>query len=131
MARFSSGGRLVSKDKVEERLRDLRYRKVSGSRWIKDGRTARVLHSSEYGNYIRVIWKEKWKDDHVIVFDYSEAKGPVCIVPVSELFESDFVADKRRQASYANSGYWWSQVLPSDHELASLVLRFRDRWDLL
>lgn len=64
-----------------------------------------VMHSSEFVNkYIRIMWREGWKDDHAIIYDYSNVGGPVCIVPVADLFMSDFVREKRNQDSYANSG---------------------------
>lgn len=91
-----------------------------------------IVHSSEFGrDYIRITWREKWKNDHAIVYDYSGVRGPVCIVPVPDLFMSDFVKEKRRKVSYANSRYWWSQRFSVDHELAKLVLSFEDQWDIL
>ena len=128
--------------KVEERLASLGYQRLQRnnlerSLWVKGENTVRVVHSSEFkikyvkSIYVRVLWREEWKDDHAVVYDYSEGEGPVCIVPIIELFKSDFVEKKRRKDSYANSGYWWSQKFPVHHELATLVHNFRDRWDLL
>jgi len=91
-----------------------------------------VVHSGECDRYtMRVTWKEQWKDYSVIVFDYSAVKGPVCIVPVSVFFNSDFVNKKRKMKSYANSGYWWSQIFAVDHELPSLIMKYRNRWDII
>jgi len=117
---------------VEAKLVNLGYRKIRGNKWIKEDRVVHLVHSSEFGrNYIRIMWREEWKDDHAIVYDYSNGGGPVCIVPVSDLFVSDFVKEKRRKVSYANSGYYWSQKFPVDHELVKLVLNFKGQWDIL
>ena len=122
----------VNMNVVEEKLVNLAYKKVRNNKWIRGKRVVRIIHSSEFRrNYIRIWWREKWKDDYAIVFDYSGAGGPVCIVPVPDLFMSDFVKEKRRKESYANSGYWWSQNFPIDHGLVKLVLSFEGRWDFL
>lgn len=122
----------VDMNVVEEKLMNLAYRKVRRNKWIRGNRVVRIVHSSEFRrNYIRIWWREEWKDDHAIVFDYSGVGGPVCIVPVFDLFMSDFVNEKRRKESYANSKYWWSQRFPADHELVKLVLSFEGRWDFL
>jgi len=117
---------------VEEKLLNLGYRKIREKKWIKRKWAVHVIHSSEFGKYyIRIMWREEWKDDHAIIYDYSSAGGPVCVVPVSDLFISDFVKEKRKSNAYANSGFWWSQRFPADHKLAKLVLSFEGRWDLL
>jgi hypothetical protein len=118
--------------KVEEKLRVLGYRKWRGNTWVNGKRTINVQHSSEYDRYyLRVVWYEKWKDYHALIFDYSAVQGPVCIVPVNILFKSNFITEKRAQESYENSGNYWSQPFPIDHELASIILEYIDRWDLL
>jgi len=117
---------------VEEKLANLGYRNVRGNRWIRENQVVHVVHSSEFGrDYVRIMWREEWKDDHAIVYDYSSEGGPICVVPVSVLFMSDFVKEKRSEVSYANSGYWWSQRFPVDHELVKLLLRFKNQWDTL
>ena len=117
---------------VEEKLVNLGYRNARGNKWTKENRVVHIVHSSEFGrDYIRIMWREQWKDDYAIIYDYSSERGPICVVPVSVLFMSDFVKEKRRKISYANSEYWWSQRFPVDHELVGLVLSFEDRWDIL
>ncbi len=121
----------VLRNEVEDKLQSIGYMEKRRNEWIKDERTVHVAHSSEYGSCVRIRWRESWKLDFAIVFDYSPADGPICVVPRSKLFASRFVSEKRRKESYPNSRYWWSQVFPLDHELTRLVLSFRDRWDLL
>lgn len=89
------------------------------------------MDSSEFGRYIRIMWREKWKDDHALVYDYSRGQGPVCIVAVSDLFTSHFVNGKRKKVSYTHSRHYWSQKFPLDHELAKLVLGFQGQWNVL
>ena len=97
---------------VEDKLKSLEYRESRGNVWINEKRTVQVQHSSEcQRDAFRIIWKEEWKDYHVLILDYSAVEGPVCIVPASVLFKSSFVTEKRVEDSYQNSGYWWSQKL--------------------
>ena len=116
---------------VKQRLESLGYEKVRGNTWLQKTRVVHIVHSSEFGSYIRVVWREEWENDYAIIYDYSSGGGPTCIVPVHDLFMSHFVKEKRQKISYANSGYWWSQRFPSDHELVRLVLSFKERWDIL
>ena len=116
---------------IKRKLMKLDYSKMGRNNWIKGNLVAHIVRSSNFGKRIRIVWKETWKDDHAIVYDYSGARGPVCVVPVPVLFMSDFVKKKRRSDAYANSGYWWSQTFPRDHKLAKLVLSFEGRWDIL
>ena len=109
----------------------MRYRNIGRNTWVKGDRIVHVVRSSEFGTRIRIKWRDEWKDDHVILYDYSSVGGPVCVIPVPVLFGSDFVKEKRKSDAYTNSGYWWSQTFPTDHELAKLVLSFQDRWNLL
>jgi hypothetical protein len=118
--------------KVEEKLRLLGYRKRRGNTWFNGTKTINVRHSSEYDRqYLRVVWYEKWKDYLAIIFDYSAVQGPVCIVPVNSLFKSSFITEKRLRDAYENSGNYWSQPFPIDHEIAIIILDYVDRWDLL
>jgi hypothetical protein len=118
--------------KVEEKLRLLGYRKRRGNTWVNGTRKVNVQHSVEYDRYhLRVVWYDKWVNYHALIFDYSAAQGPVCIVPTNILFKNSFITEKRMEDSYANSGNYWSQPFPIDHEIASLILEYADRWDLL
>ena len=67
----------------------------------------------------------------MVIYDYSKAAGPVCVVPINTLFRSQFVERKRKTKAYKNSGHWWTQIFPVDHDLARLVLTFQGRWDVL
>ena len=116
---------------VEDRLLSLGYAAKGRNDYVKNHRTVHVTRSSEFGTYMRIKWRESWKGDLAVVFDYSSAGGPVCVVPLSAMFASSFVTEKRRKDSYVHSLYWWSQRFPLNHELARLVLSFKDRWDLL
>jgi hypothetical protein len=128
--------------KVEDRLASLGYHRLQRnnlerSLWVKGENTVRVVHSSEFetryvkSKYVRVLWREEWKDYYAIIFDYSRGSGPTCILPVSVLFNFPFVKEKRKQVEYANNGYWWSQRFPVNHEMTQLVLSYKERWDLL
>jgi hypothetical protein len=116
---------------VEKNLLELDYRKTNGTEWQKNGRVVHIPTSGYYGSHLRITWKEKWKNDHAIIYDYSKANGPVCIVPIPEFFKTDFVQEKRQQQLYADSGYWWTQTFSIDNPLAQFVLSYRDRWDIL
>jgi hypothetical protein len=121
---------------VEEKLASLGYRQLQRNNlernlWIKGEKKVRVVHSSEFKRYMRILWREEWKDYYVIIYDYSRAKGPTCIMPVSGLYNSPFVKQKRKTIEYANTGYWWSQRFPRNHEFGQLVLSYKERWDLL
>jgi uracil-DNA glycosylase family 4 len=115
---------------IEKKLFDLGYRKHKNY-WVKGKRVVRLVHSSGFNGRIRILWRETWKDDHAVIYDYSGARGPACIVPISILFASSFVKQKQRSKAYTRSGYWWSQMFPRNHQLAKLVLGLKDRWDLL
>lgn len=115
---------------VEQKLFELEYEKHRNS-WVKRKRVVHIVHSSEFNERIRISWKETWKDDHAIIYDYSGGGGPTCIVPISSFFMSNFVKQKRRSEAYANSGYKWSQPFRKKHQLAQLVLSFEGRMDLL
>lgn len=117
---------------VESRLMGIGYEKTGRNTYTKDERVVHIVHSSEFeGGYMRVKWREEWKGDYAIIYDYTNAGGPVCVVPVDDVFTSDFVKEKRKKVSYANSRYWWTQKFPLNHELGRIVLSFKERWDLL
>ncbi|NLB11628.1 hypothetical protein GX831_04205 [bacterium] len=121
----------VIKMNVENELLALGYQKIGGKSWIKGKKVVHVEQTrvNSHGCYL-IYWRESWKDDYAIVFDYSNLGGPVSIVPIKELFTTKFVSDKRNEG-YGNSLNWWSQKFPTDHELSQLVLKYQKRWDLL
>jgi len=117
--------------KLENILTEHGYKQTSKNGWVKSNRFVQVVNSLEYDFYVRVTWKEKWRNYHALIFDYSAVNGPICVVPTGALFETNFVNEKRKTAAYANSGYWWTQKFPEDHELSQLVIKHKNRWDLL
>lgn len=116
---------------AEEKLVSLGYTKTSNKKWTKGNRTVNIVTSSDFGQRMRITWKEKWKNDHAIIYDYSKTKGPICIIPIAVIFNSRFIKEKRISEAYANSGYWWTQPFQREHELSKLVLSFQRRWDIL
>lgn len=116
---------------LENHLLNLGYRKTNRTEWQKNDRVIHVPTSGYFGSYLCITWKEKWKSDYAIIYDYSKAGGPVCIVPIHEFFDTDFVREKRQQESYKNSGYWWTQTFSIDKPLAQFVLSYKDRWDII
>jgi hypothetical protein len=117
---------------VEAALTSLGYQKKSRSKWARGTRIVHITRSSEWGpRQVRISWREKWKTYHALIYDYSRAGGPICIVPAAELFAAPFVSKKRREQAYVNSGHWWSQVFPIDHKLAQLVIKAKDQWSAL
>jgi hypothetical protein len=117
---------------VEAKLRSLGYQNTKGNLWIKGNLQVHLEQTKNCGrdSNILIYWRESWENDHAIVFDYSCVKGPVCIVSIKVLFTSEFVSNKRSEG-YGDSLNWWSQKFPLNHDLAQLVLRYENRWDLL
>jgi hypothetical protein len=117
---------------VEKKMPELGYQRVGRRLWSKGKKTVRVVTSSErHKGYLRILWREEWKDYDTIIYDYSSGVGSVCIVPVKVLFNSPFATQKRKESAYTNSGNWWSQRFPVNHEFRKLVLSYKNRWDLL
>jgi len=113
---------------LERQLSDLGYQKQNHG-LIRGDRRVNVAVSKDYGVRTRIYWKEKWKDDFAVIYDYKLANGPTCIVPIKALFETNYVKNKRKD--YGESKDWWSGVFPLNHELTKLVLRYQNRWDML
>ncbi|MFZ7138027.1 MAG: hypothetical protein ACOWW1_06385 [archaeon] len=118
-------------DTLTPKLRSLGYTKNTRTEWQKQNKIIHILRSKEFGRSMRITWKEQWKNDHAIIFDYSKVNGPTCIVPIPELFSTEFVKNKRQQQSYVNSGYWWTQNFSLDKPLAQHIISFKDNWDYL
>ena len=119
-------------EKTEDILVSLGYQPIKGKTWNKRDLIIHIEQlKSSNREYILIYWREIWKDDYAIIFDYSSANGPVCVVPIKGFFASEFVSNKRMEESYYNSLNWWSQRFPINHDLAQLVLSYKDRWDLL
>jgi hypothetical protein len=116
---------------VSNRLIALGYSSITKKEWVKTNKTVDVVTSVDFGSHIRITWKEKWENDHAVIYDYSSVDGPICIIPVLTLFQNSFIRDKRKTDAYKNSGYWWTQKFPEKHELPQLVIKHQNRWDLL
>lgn len=116
---------------LKQKLTSLGYKNTVGKTWVKGNKTIHIVQSSQFGKRTRIYWRESWKGHQAIIYDYSKVQEPVCIVPISKLFSTDFVRKKREQTSYANSIYWWSQKFPKNHELIKLILSYKDRWAIL
>lgn len=127
-----------AKTRIVKKLTRLGYEKQD-DHMVKGNKAVTFSCSSQYGSRIRILWKEHWKADYVHIFDYWAAGGPTCIVPIVTLFESDFINKKKNMDSHDNNPYfyknkkyyWWTQIVPQSHELAQLILSFKERWDLL
>lgn len=116
--------------KPEGELQLIGFQQNTGTNWSRKHDTVQIVRSSESHRF-RVTWREEWKDYLAIIFDYSDAGGPVCVVPTQVLFNSTFVNQKRKEQSYVNSGNYWSQIFNFEDDLPQLVLRFENRWDIL
>ena len=119
------------KGTVEDKLSSLGYQNTKGKTWVKNDSIVHLEQTKDNTvGSILIYWRENWKDDHAIVFDYSYSKCAVCIVPIDKLFSVKFVLNKRAEG-YGDSLNWWSQKFPLDHPLAQLVLSYQNRWDIL
>lgn len=120
-----------ARSETEGKLSSLGYRKESrGNSFAKGDKKIHVSYSSEFGSTMRIHWKERWRNDYAAIYDYSVVGGPVCVIPMKILFESNFVRHKRAEG-YGKSKDQWSQPFPLDHELSKLVLSFKEKWNLL
>ena len=62
---------------VEDRLQMIGYRKRRGNLWVKNGSRVNVVHSKErLRGYYRITFREKWNEDHAVIYDYSSTGGP-------------------------------------------------------
>lgn len=116
---------------AETKLLSLGYQNIKGKSWVRGNIVVHIEQTKDnkVGSLL-IYWREAWKNDYAIVFDYSFSGGLVSIVPIKTLFATDFVSNKRSEG-YGNSLNWWSQRFPCEHELAQLVLSHQNRWDLL
>jgi hypothetical protein len=121
----------TSNNSVKRKLLDLGYKKTNQTEWHKNDRKIYVPSSGYYNTHLRITWKEKWKNDYAVVYDFSKGDGPICVVPILELFNTDFVREKRQEELYKKSGFWWTQTFSLDKPLAQFVLGYKDRWDIL
>jgi len=107
---------------------------------IKADKIVTFSCSSEFNRDYRVVfWREHWMRHFAHIYDYWVVNGPTCIVPIKVLFESSFIKKKKELPSHDNNPYtykvdvyyWWRQKVKHKHELANLVLQYKDYWDLL
>jgi uracil-DNA glycosylase len=136
----------ISRNKIEAQNRlinelfALGYTKQKNNVLVRDNKVVTFSCSSEYDSYrMAVFWKEHWKQNYAHIYDYWAAGGPTCIVPIETLFANNFIQKKKKLPSHDNNPYyykgkqyyWWRQKVKKEHELARLILKFKDRWDLL
>jgi hypothetical protein len=126
--------------RLETELLALGYKQQERNIMVKGNKEVSFSCSSEFNPYyIAVFWREHWEHELAHIYDYWAAGGPTCIVPVKVLFDSPFIKMKRELPSHDRNPYfykdkqyyWWRQKLKPEHELAKLILRYKDRWDLL
>ena len=118
--------------KLERKMVSLGFQRKRTNNLIRGNDVVQIVHSSEFQrSAIRVSWREEWKDYFAIIFDYSPANGPICIVPTKVFFNSHFVSQKRNMTSYINSRYCWSQPFKLEDELPQLILRYENKWEIL
>jgi len=113
---------------IEKQLAEYGYQKLN-KKISKGDRRVNLVVSKDYGVRTRIYWREKWKDDFAVIYDYKLANGPTCIVPMKALFETNYVKNKRKD--YGESKDWWSGTYAHDHELTRLILGYKDKWDIL
>jgi hypothetical protein len=126
--------------RLETELLALGYKSLERNMMIKNNKTVTFSCSSEFNPYsIAVFWKEHWESNFAHIYDYWTAGGPTCIVPTKILFDSSFIKMKKELPSHDRNPYffkgeqyyWWRQKVQPEHELAQLVLKHKDRWDIL
>jgi len=129
-----------AKKRIEMELLALGYTVQKGNVMIKGNKIVTFSCSSEFGTCEMVVfWREHWESNCAHIYDYRLAGGPTCIVPTNVLFASEFIEKKKKLASHDNNPYyykgkryfWWRQKVKKEHELARLILGFKERWDLL
>jgi hypothetical protein len=119
-------------NKLDNELVKLGFVKNRASNWTRKHDIVQVVRSKKFSEQLLLItWREYWKNYLVLIFDYSPANGPICIVPTSAFFNSGVVNEIRKRQSYVNSGNYWFQDFKPDHELSKLVQSYENRWDIL
>ncbi|MGA2683220.1 MAG: hypothetical protein ABSF44_15645 [Candidatus Bathyarchaeia archaeon] len=82
---------------LQGKLASFGFRQNRKNNWSNGHSKVQIVTSSEFSqNAVRVSWKEEWKEYLAIIFDYSTAQGPVCIVPTTLFFTSQFVSKNAR-----------------------------------
>jgi hypothetical protein len=123
------GGKKVQK--IESELLSRGYKRNRETNWVNGDKIVQVVAREFRNGKIWVCWDEAWKDYYCLIFDYSKAGGPTCVVPANGFFNFPFVFNKRQTSAYANSRYTWRQPFDLSHELSQFILGYKDRWDML
>lgn len=118
-------------EKIESELLSRGYKRNRETNWINGDKIVQVVAREFRNGRIWVCWDETWKDYFCLIFDYSKAGGPTCIMSADVFFNFPFVFNKRQTSAYANSKYTWRQPFSLSHELSQFILGYKDRWDLL
>jgi hypothetical protein len=85
----------LARTPVEDKMASLGYRRTRGNEWVKGNRVVHIVTSVEFGDRIRVTWKEKWIGDHVVVFDIQEPEDRPASCPF--LFCSAPISSKKNE----------------------------------
>ena len=129
-----------AQSRLETELLALGYKPLERNTMIRNGKIVTFSCSTEFNPcYIAIFWRSYWKSNFAHIYDYGAAGGPTCIVSTKALFDSPFIRMKNELPSHDRNSYfykgeqyyWWRQKFKPDHELAQLIQRYKDRWDIL
>jgi hypothetical protein len=129
-----------AKKHIEMELLALGYKAGKGNVMVKGNKVVTFSCSTGFdAEEMVVFWKEHWDNNYAHIYDYSSVGGPTCITPIKTLFDSQFIKMKKNLPSHDNNPYyhkgkqyfWWRQRVKKEHELAKLILSFKDKWNLL
>jgi hypothetical protein len=94
------------------------------------------VHSSEFktiyvkSRYVRVLWREEWKDCYTVIYDYSRGGGQP--VFYQSAFYSTFLLLKKKENKLnTQKAVIGGQRFPVNYEMTQFVLSYNERWDLL
>ena len=118
-------------EKTESELLARGYKRKRDTNWVNGDKIVQVVARELKNGKIYVCWDEAWRDYFCLIFDYSKAEGPTCVVPAKGFFNFPFVYNKRQTPAYANSKYTWRQPFALSHELSQFILGYKDRWEVL
>jgi hypothetical protein len=129
-----------AQSRLETELLALGYKPFERNTMIKNNKVVTFSCSSEFNPYyIALFWRSHWESNFAHIYDFWAAGGPTCIIPTKALFDSPFIKMKKELPSHERNPYfykgeqyyWWRQRFKPEHELAKLILRYKDRWNLL
>ena len=131
---------LQAQNRLENELLALGYKPLERNTMVKNSKVVTFSCSSEFNPYyIAIFWRSHWCRNFAHIYDFWTVGGPTCILPTKALFDSPYIKMKNELPSHDRNTYfykgrqffWWRQKFKPDHELQQLILRYKDRWDLL